>query len=232
MKGRNTFTKSEGNEIIKLIEEKLKADTTAQKRIRNRIRKRGFYASDFGIGSGYTVNDFLSVVTIIGGIQNKSLTTKDINNLYKNEQQQKRTQSDEAYIIDLCDQVLGKKGSRQHKFDFLRGDPGKDGKQGVKLPVDAYYCNLNLVIEYRERQHTEEVNHFDKPDKMTISGVHRGDQRKIYDQRRREVLPKQGIELIEISYDDFNHNNRKKIVRNKTAVLEIVQKLLVNYIDK
>ena len=58
------------------------------------------------------------------------------------------------------------------------------------------------------------------------------DQRKIYDQRRREILPKQGIELIEISYDDFNYDNRKKIIRNKTADLEIVQKLLVNYIDK
>ena len=144
----------------------------------------------------------------------------------------KRSDSDESYIIDLCDEVLAKKSSRQYKFDFLRGDPGKDGKQGVKLPVDAYYCYLNLVIEYRERQHTEEVKHFDKPDKMTISGVHRDDQRKIYDQRRREILPKQGIELIEISYYDFNYNKRKKIIRNKTGDLEIVQKLLVNYIDK
>jgi len=158
--------------------------------------------------------------------------SEDIDLSFDSAKKSKRSDSDESYIIDLCDEVLCKKGSRQHKFDFLRGDPGKDGRQGVKLPVDAYYNDLNLVIEYRERQHTEEVKHFDKPDKMTISGVHRGEQRKIYDQRRREVLPKQGIELIEISYDDFNYDNRKKIVRNQTADLEIVQKLLVNYIDK
>lgn len=156
----------------------------------------------------------------------------DIDLSFDSAKKSKRSDSDESYIINLCDEVLAKKSSRQHKFDFLRGDPGKNRKQGVKLPVDAYYCNLNLVIEYRERQHTEEVKHFDKPDKMTISGVHRGDQRKIYDQRRREILPKQGIELIDISYDDFNYNNRKKIIRNKIADLEIVQKLLVNYIDK
>ncbi len=156
----------------------------------------------------------------------------DIDLSFDSVKKSKRSDSDESYIIDLCDEALGKKGLRQHKFDFLRGDPGKNGRQGVELPVDAYYKNLKLVIEYKEKQHTEEVKHFDKPDKMTVSGVHRGEQRKIYDQRRREVLPKQGIELIEISYDDFNYDSRKKIVKNKTADLKTVQKLLVKYIDK
>lgn len=30
------------------------------------------------------------------------------------------------------------------------------------LPVDAYYKELNIVVEYREKQHTEEVEFFDK----------------------------------------------------------------------
>ena len=45
---------------------------------------------------------------------------------------------DEHYIIDLCDHVLGMTALRQHKFDFLRGDPGKHGRCR-RLPVDAYY---------------------------------------------------------------------------------------------
>ncbi|MFS0883479.1 hypothetical protein [Virgibacillus sp. 6R] len=36
--------------------------------------------------------------------------------------------SDEAYLINLCDEILGIKGVRHHMFDFLRGDIGKNGK--------------------------------------------------------------------------------------------------------
>lgn len=127
---------------------------------------------------------------------------------------------DEDYIIGLCDEVLKLKSSRQHKFNFLLGDAG------TKLPVDAYYESLNLVIEYRERQHTEPVKHFDKPDKMTVSGVHRGEQRKIYDERRRKVLPENGINFIEISFSDFNFDSSKRIIKNKSNDLEKVKSLL------
>lgn len=130
--------------------------------------------------------------------------------------------SDEKYVIDLCDEVLQLKASRQHKFDFLQGDIGKNGKSR-KLPVDSYYDELDLVVEYRERQHTESVIHFDKPYKMTISGVNRGEQRKIYDHRRREVLPKNRIQLIEISYDDFNYDRQKRIIRDRSNDLEVVK---------
>lgn len=133
--------------------------------------------------------------------------------------------SDEKYVIDICDQVLELKSSRQHKFEFLKGDPNSKG-MSVLLPVDAYYEDLNLVVEYRERQHTEHVRFFDKPNKMTVSGVNRGEQRKIYDQRRREVLPKNGIKLIEISFDDFKHDRQKRIIRDKRHDLEVVKKRL------
>ena len=136
--------------------------------------------------------------------------------------------SDEKYVIDLCDEILRTKASRQHKFDFLRGDPNSHGKT-VRLPVDAFYEDLNLVIEFRERQHTEEVKFFDKPNKMTVSGINRGQQRKLYDQRRRDVLPKHGIQLIEISYEDFNHNKQKRILRNRNNDLEVVKRRLQKY---
>lgn len=130
---------------------------------------------------------------------------------------------DEDYVLDLCDEVLKLKGSRQHKFGFLLGDTGR------KLPVDIYYSTLNLVIEYREYQHSNAVKHFDKPDKMTASGVHRGEQRKIYDQRRRDVLPINGIKLIEIDYTDFEYDGRNRIVRDRVRDLEVVKGILDRY---
>ena len=137
---------------------------------------------------------------------------------------------DEHYIIDLCDNVLDTKASRSHTFDFLRGDPNKKGVS-KKLPVDAFYKSLNLVIEFNERQHTEKVPFFDKPNKMTVSGVSRGEQRKIYDQRRKEVLPKHGIDLIVLSYFDFNFDSRKKIIRNRTNDIEILKEKLKKYVS-
>lgn len=137
------------------------------------------------------------------------------------------TIKDEAYIINLCDELLNRKAQRQFKFDFLVGDKGKNGSQR-KLPVDAYYQELNLVIEYKESQHSESVAHFDKPNKITVSGVHRGMQRAIYDQRRRDVLPANEIKLIEISYLDFDHNSAKRLKRNVEADKKVLMKLLRN----
>jgi hypothetical protein len=94
-----------------------------------------------------------------------------------------RDASDEAYVIDLCNEILGERARRQHCFDWLLGDPGTSGGR-LRLPVDAYYRDHGLIVEYQERQHDEPVAHFDKPDRMTASGVHRGEQRKLYDRRR------------------------------------------------
>lgn len=71
MKGKSTFTKTEAEAIIALIKQKLKADTIKQRSIRNQIRALGFYASDFGLGGGYTENDFSRVVAVIGGSASK-----------------------------------------------------------------------------------------------------------------------------------------------------------------
>lgn len=137
---------------------------------------------------------------------------------------------DEDYVIDLCDEMLNESASRQHHFDFLRGDPGKDGKPGRKLPVDAYYESRKLVVEYNEKQHSEPVALFDT--KETASGVSRGEQRRIYDERRKEVLPQHGIEVVIISYKDFKYDGQKRIIRNKEHDLEIVKKKLNSVLAK
>lgn len=130
---------------------------------------------------------------------------------------------DEDYVIDLCDEALGAKASRQHCFDFLVGDTGR------QLPVDAYYKGRQLVVEYYEKQHTESVEFFDN--KKTVSGVSRGEQRKIYDERRKTILPQKGITLVVISYDDFQHNRKKRIIRNREQDLEIIKQKLSKFIN-
>ena len=131
---------------------------------------------------------------------------------------------DENYIIDLCDSVLSYKACRQHKFDFLVGD------KGDKLPVDAYYPQLHLVVEFHEKQHMESVPLFDN--KMTVSGVPRYEQRRIYDQRRRDVLPMHGITIIEFTVNEFNSDRTKKIIRNLNKDKEIIKNKLHEFIQK
>ena len=128
-----------------------------------------------------------------------------------------RIASDEYYVISLCNEILGEKASQQHTFDFLRGD------SGTKLHVDAYYAVKNLVVEYCESQHTESTPFFDHNDKLTVSGVPRGEQRKIYDQRRRVLIPQHGIDFVEIHYNDFG--STKKIRRNHEHDIEVVKEI-------
>ncbi len=158
-------------------------------------------------------------------------TVQTINQTPKVSVNETNSGKDEAYVIGLCDEVLGRQGSRQHRFDFLLGDEGTDGRR-VKLPCDVYYSDLNLVVEYKEVQHTSPVAHFDKPDVMTVSGVHRGEQRRIYDERRAEVLPQHGIELVGIPYSVFNCSNSNRIIRNVEADKKVVENYLKKYLSK
>ena len=161
-----------------------------------------------------------SIKEKIQPINSKSKLIQTVKTQTTKIQSNSRKDSDEHYVLDLCDEVLKTKGLRQHKFDFLMGDSGR------KLPVDAFYPIVNLVIEYKEQQHTKPNKHFDKPDKLTVSGVHRGEQRKIYDQRRLDVLPQHGIRVIEIDYSDFRFDRKDKIVRDYEWDLMVVKKFL------
>jgi hypothetical protein len=95
----------------------------------------------------------------------------------------------------------------------------------VALPVDVYWPTRNLVVEFYERQHSEAVPFFDKPDRLTVSGVPRGEQRALYDERRRQLVPQQGIRLVIITLEDFE-SKRGKIVRDHDRDLTTVAKLL------
>lgn len=135
---------------------------------------------------------------------------------------------DESYVIDLCDEVLSQKAHRRKKFDFLLGDFHKDGKTRTKLPVDAFYEELKLAVLYKPKYIKTE----DSDSKKTISGMSREEQRIRYEQRKALALPKNGIEVLSISYSDFSCSDKHRIIRNSQKDLAVIKKLLSRYIPQ
>jgi hypothetical protein len=129
---------------------------------------------------------------------------------------------DEHYVLDLCDAVLGLKAVRQHCFPFLTGDPDRRGHR-KPLPVDGFYPALGLVVEYHERQHRERVGFFD--DKPTVSGVPRGEQRRLYDERRADFLPRHGYSLVVLEVDEFAHDRTKHLLRTPEDQVVVSRRL-------
>ncbi|BDH59762.1 hypothetical protein [Tsukamurella sp. PLM1] len=131
-----------------------------------------------------------------------------------------RAGSDEHYVLDLCDEVLGRKGDRQATFDWLRGDPSPARPRGAKLPVDGYWPDLGLVVEFQEEQHSQPSPFFDR--RRTVSGVGRGEQRRIYDERKRALIPQHGLRLVVIEKAAFVVKSRR-IVRDCAEDLAVVR---------
>ncbi len=52
----------------------------------------------------------------------------------------------------------------------------------------------------------------------------------MYDERRRQLIPKNGLRLIEISYRDFSFDAGKRIIRDEKKDIEIIKKLLCAFI--
>ena len=240
MKGKNTFTIAEIAELKKLIGLRNLATRSEQKKIRARMRRIGFYGkADWGINN-CQVSDLESLVrsgqiTVTGANAQTatrnpaSVTVTAQHTTLPPEHRSARAKSDEFYVLALCDEVMGMNSLRQHRFEFLRGDQSSDGKPGVKLPVDAYFPEKHLVVEYRERQHTEAVLFFDKPDWLTRSGIPRSEQRRKYDLLRETVLPQHGIALCIISCDQFLLNTKKRIARDYANDITLVKRILKPY---
>lgn len=227
---KTSFTKEEHDKMQDLVAQLEKVPDSSSNEahnLRNKLRKKyGLYWSEIPGSPAYTVENF-KYLFANGTLKICDAETSPVMAPVVQEKEENkpnhdgRKDSDEYYVIDLCDEVLGKKAERQKTFDFLKGD------KGHKLPVDAYYPDLKLAIEYHERQHSEEVAFFDR--RMTVSGVSRGEQRKIYDARRAEVLPQHGIELIVISFSDFG--TKKKLERKRLRDIEIVREKLKAFVN-
>ncbi|SNS76255.1 hypothetical protein [Actinacidiphila glaucinigra] len=123
-----------------------------------------------------------------------------------------RQDSDEAYVLDLCDEVLAERGERQRRFDWLVGDPSPSGRR-ARLPVDSCWPGHGLVVEYREIQHDRPVTFFDKPEAL-------------YDARREALIPANGLELLVIRPADLAADSRGRLLRVREADLAVLRRLL------
>lgn len=135
-----------------------------------------------------------------------------------------RSESDEAYLLDLVAEILAEPDYRwQHKFPTLLGDPGADGRRRP-LPVDGYFPRHCLVVEYWERQHSAPVPIMDEGE--TVSGVSRGHQRRLYDQRRAAWAQAHGLRLVILDYRGFPTDRRGRLKRNRDRDRQIVAQAL------
>ncbi|MCL5130206.1 hypothetical protein [Algibacter sp. L4_22] len=147
----------------------------------------------------------------------------------KEKSKAQRENSDEFYILDLCDELLSEKSSRKHTFPFLLGDMHKRGKTRTKLSLPGFYKEANLVIEFAEKQNEVDQDS-DKLDVMTVSGITRSEQIKKYNKRRKDVLDKKDINLVEIDYSLFECDDKQSIIRSKDKDLLILKEILKQYI--
>lgn len=75
-------------------------------------------------------------------------------------------------------------------------------------------------------QHDQPVPFFDKPEVLTVSGVHRGQQRALYDARRDLLIPAHGLRLIVIRPSDLTADHRGGLRRHRELDLEVVRRIL------
>jgi hypothetical protein len=123
-----------------------------------------------------------------------------------------RTESDEKYILDLVAEILAEPDWRwQHRFPTLLSDPGRDGKRR-SLPVDGYFPRHKLVVEYWEKQHSAPVPIMDEG--PTVSGMSRGHQRRLYDQRRQAWAQANGLRFVVLDYRGFETDEQGRLVRD------------------
>lgn len=124
------------------------------------------------------------------------------------------------HVLRLIDEILGK-GDREVCFPWAKGDPSPKTKRARQLPFDGVWEARKLIIEVDEDQHALATPFFDKPNKLTVSGVHRGKQRALYDARKRAAAKQAGYHLIAIDWP------RKKKQRPIEDAAEL-RKLLVD----
>lgn len=147
----------------------------------------------------------------------------------KDKAKARRENSDEFYILDLCDELLNEKASRKHTFASLLGDRHKKGKTKTKLPIAAFYKDANLAIEFLDKPNKTEAQ-LEQLNTMTVSGITRAEQIVKYNKRRREILEKKSINLVEIDYTLFESDNKLNLSRNKDKDRTVLKKLLKPYI--
>ena len=103
------------------------------------------------------------------------------------------------YVLEIVDSLLGP-GQREKRFDWALGDISPKTGRAARLPFDAVWMARKLIVEVDEDQHHEATAFFDKPDRITVSNVHRGQQRALYDARKRQAAREQGYLVVALAW--------------------------------
>ncbi|MFC7432013.1 hypothetical protein ACFQQF_10330 [Agrococcus sp. GCM10030264] len=128
-----------------------------------------------------------------------------------------REESDEHYVLSLCERLVGRKALRQHCFDWLRADPDARGSRR-RLPVDAYWPEQAMVALYRDVCTREPV--------LAGSTVSpRTEQRRLYDERRRIEVRVHHMGLIDVSSDQLAHKGTR-LLRDVEHDLQVLQPMV------
>ncbi|WP_299260226.1 hypothetical protein [uncultured Aquimarina sp.] len=146
-----------------------------------------------------------------------------INPISRKEQNLQAIQnSDEYYLVNLCDELLKQKASRKHTFNTLVGNLHKKGKGRTKLPLDAYYEDLKLVLEFfRKNEITDELDEEEKARKAQI---------KYYNQLKKKAILTKKLRLIEINYASFECDAENKLVKNSESDRSVLKGILKDFI--
>jgi hypothetical protein len=144
----------------------------------------------------------------------------------ENKEKKAKTINDEAYIMNICDELLLQPSVRQFTFENLLGDYHKDGESRTALPLDAYYEEKKLVLELINKRSPAPKKGVDKGKRRTVSGVNRQEQRLKYQLRKQEFLKKEEINLIEFDYASFEVDEDLQLVRDENKVKTVLEKLL------
>ncbi|MBQ4802771.1 hypothetical protein J8L88_07920 [Aquimarina sp. MMG015] len=146
-----------------------------------------------------------------------------INSITKKEQNLLAIQnSDEYYLVNLCDELLKQKASRKHTFPNLVGNLHKKGKRRTKLPLDAYYEDLKLVLEFFEKNAI--TNELDEKEQARRAQI------KYYNQLKKKAVLAKNLHLIEVNYGLFERNNENKLVRNTDNDMLVLKDVLKDFV--
>jgi hypothetical protein len=142
-----------------------------------------------------------------------------------------RANNDESYLMGLIDEFLNRVGSRKHTFDFLLGDLHQDGETRTELPIDLYYSDLKLALEFIKHPSTKKNLNAAKQEKRTVSGMTRAEQRQMYFERKKSTLINKEIDFVEIHFKEFELTEAFKLTRNKEKDERVLSTLLSDFID-
>tara|TARA_R100000306_G_scaffold62292_1_gene68249 strand:+ start:7567 stop:8430 length:864 start_codon:yes stop_codon:yes gene_type:complete len=155
VKGKNQFSKSEFKQLKILIKEKQTADKTEQKSIRNRIRKIGFYFSDFSNKKkGYDISDLeqlvktgqIKIVGLINNIEKPKIATKQKEN-------SKQTEVNTFNKLNLTKVLVN--------FAKNRFEPNKDLENVIPDTCGNYIICLKKQSKLPKSEYKVELQSFD-----------------------------------------------------------------------